>query len=195
MRSSAFFQRSLDLLPPQIPYIKVTTRYVCHLSDVEWTRAVTENQYCDPSQFPRHTEVNISLMFNGIAYPVSPYDFNLGSVSLHSDCIGAVFSLDAAPSTTSPLSAAVDDPISNSTSVDPDWIVGDSFLKNVYTVFRYENPRAVGFAQLSSAALDLSNTQGAAFMTQAAAGSSAREIGTLAVTAALIVTVASTLYA
>jgi cathepsin D len=31
----------------------------------------------------------------------------------------------------------------------PSWIVGDTFLKNVYTVFQ-ANPPAVGFAQLAS---------------------------------------------
>jgi hypothetical protein len=36
------------------------------------------------------------------------------------------------------------------------WIVGASFLKNVYSVFRY-NPLAIGFAQLSGSAQSVSN--------------------------------------
>jgi cathepsin D len=31
----------------------------------------------------------------------------------------------------------------------PTWIIGDTFLKNVYSVFR-ANPAAIGFAQLAS---------------------------------------------
>lgn len=36
------------------------------------------------------------------------------------------------------------------------WIVGASFLKNVYSVFRYE-PFAIGFAQLADTAQTVSN--------------------------------------
>jgi hypothetical protein len=36
------------------------------------------------------------------------------------------------------------------------WIVGASFLKNVYSVFRYE-PFAIGFAQLADGAQNVSN--------------------------------------
>jgi cathepsin D len=43
---------------------------------------------------------------------------------------------------------------SNSNSVGPAWIVGDTFLKNVYTVFR-ANPASVGFAALASDAQQL----------------------------------------
>ena len=37
-----------------------------------------------------------------------------------------------------------------------DWIVGASFLKNVYSVFRY-NPTAIGFAALADNAQSVSN--------------------------------------
>ncbi|KDN49658.1 hypothetical protein RSAG8_01723, partial [Rhizoctonia solani AG-8 WAC10335] len=33
----------------------------------------------------------------------------------------------------------------------PQWVVGDAFLKNVYSIYRYEPP-SIGFAQLSAAA-------------------------------------------
>lgn len=53
-------------------------------------------------------------------------------------CTGAFFEMDL--SSQSPIS----------------WIVGASFLKNVYSVFRY-NPLAIGFAQLSGTAQTVSN--------------------------------------
>lgn len=58
-------------------------------------------------------------------------------------CLGAIFSL-----------AAPDAPVDGSPA-PPAYIIGDTFLKNVYSVFRYSNPRAVGFAELSTAAREL----------------------------------------
>ncbi|KAE9406293.1 acid protease [Gymnopus androsaceus JB14] len=43
----------------------------------------------------------------------------------------------------------------------PAWIVGDTFLKNVYSVFRY-TPPSVGFAQLSATALAMNGVNSAA---------------------------------
>lgn len=63
-------------------------------------------------------------------------------------CLGAFFSLEAGSTTVE--GADPDD--------GPAWIVGDTFLKNVYSIFRYENPRAVGFARLSNVAKGMSNT-------------------------------------
>jgi hypothetical protein len=31
----------------------------------------------------------------------------------------------------------------------PDWVIGDAFLKNVYSVFRFSPGPSVGFAQLA----------------------------------------------
>src|ERR1700722_2904886 len=44
-------------------------------------------------------------------------------------------------------------------SSPPKCIVGDTFLKNVYSVFRFQPP-AVGFAQLSSLALGMNDADG-----------------------------------
>jgi cathepsin D len=49
-----------------------------------------------------------------------------------SQCLGSIFTFT-----------------STSNSISPAWIVGDTFLKNVYTVFR-ANPPSVGFAALAS---------------------------------------------
>ena len=64
---------------------------------------------------------------------------NFGPISNGSSiCAGAIFDL----STGSNISEG---------GGNPNWIVGDTFLKNVYSVFRSQ-PAAIGFAELSKAA-------------------------------------------
>lgn len=82
--------------------------------------------------YPCDTEVSVSIAFGGSSWSISSADFELAQLS-RSQCLGAFFELDM------------------SGSSSPSWIVGDTFLKNVYSVFRYE-PAAVGFANLSSTA-------------------------------------------
>ncbi|KIJ20610.1 hypothetical protein PAXINDRAFT_106243 [Paxillus involutus ATCC 200175] len=89
--------------------------------------------------YPCTTPVNVSISFGGPSWPVSPADFQLTKVS-SSQCIGAFFELETGSSA-------------------PDWIVGDTFLKNVYSVFRY-NPPSVGFAALSETALGMNGVNG-----------------------------------
>ena len=62
-------------------------------------------------------------------------------------CLGAFFSLEEGSTTVEGANP----------SDGPAWIIGDTFLKNVYSIFRYDNPRAVGFAQLSEIAKGLSD--------------------------------------
>jgi len=83
-------------------------------------------------QYPCSTTVNVALSFGGRTWSISQDDFKLQQLS-NSQCLGAIFTF--APST--------------SNSIGPAWIVGDTFLKNVYTVFR-ANPASVGFADLAS---------------------------------------------
>ncbi|KAI5124252.1 hypothetical protein M0805_005101 [Coniferiporia weirii] len=82
--------------------------------------------------YPCSTEVTVSMAFGGSSWSISPEDFQLTQLS-ESECLGAFFDLDVGGSST------------------PSWIVGDTFLKNVYSVFRYDPP-SVGFANLSSVA-------------------------------------------
>lgn len=83
-------------------------------------------------EYPCSTVVNFSLGFGGKVYSVSDDDFNLGQTYAGSSmCVGALFTVST--SSQSPIN----------------WIVGASFLKNVYTSFRY-NPSAIGFAQLAT---------------------------------------------
>ncbi|KAF7300915.1 Aspartic peptidase A1 [Mycena kentingensis (nom. inval.)] len=100
--------------------------------------------------FPCAAPPLISLSFGGVAWPISTADINYGRLTDHglSDptgtlCLGTIFALFTAPG---------DNFFSNKTTAGerPSWIIGDSFLKNVYTVFRQEPP-AVGFARLPGA--------------------------------------------
>ena len=79
------------------------------------------------------------MQYGGLSYEISSADMNLGRFSTQSDmCTGAFFQMDM--SSQSPIS----------------WIVGASFLKNVYSVYRYE-PTAIGFAALSGQSSTVSN--------------------------------------
>ncbi|TBU30161.1 aspartic peptidase domain-containing protein [Dichomitus squalens] len=94
--------------------------------------------------YPCSTDVTVALRFgsSSISWPVSNADFLLMQVS-ESTCVGGFFALD-----TSGTSA-------------PPWIVGDTFLKNVYSVFRAD-PASVGFATLSSTATAMNGASGSA---------------------------------
>ncbi|KAJ3545989.1 hypothetical protein NM688_g5560 [Phlebia brevispora] len=88
--------------------------------------------------YPCGTEANVSLTFGNStrAWPISVADLKLAELN-DGSCIGAFFMLSNSTSSTS-----------------PSWIVGDTFLKNVYSVFRAKPP-SVGFAQLSDFALSM----------------------------------------
>jgi len=79
--------------------------------------------------YPCSTTVSLSISFGGRTWPVSSEDFILARTT-GNQCLGAVFEYSGASS-------------------GPAWIVGDTFLKNVYSVFR-ANPASVGFATLAA---------------------------------------------
>jgi len=84
--------------------------------------------------YPCGSTVNVSLSFGGgTSWQINPADFMLVQITAD-ECLGAFFALDA--------------------TGGPSWIIGDTFLKNVYSVFQF-NPPSVGFAPLSTAALQL----------------------------------------
>ncbi|KAL5531684.1 hypothetical protein ACEPAG_4561 [Sanghuangporus baumii] len=83
--------------------------------------------------YPCSESVTVDVAFGGRTWSISPSDFMLAQLS-QSQCLGAFFELDM-----------------GSGSSAPSWIVGDTFLKNVYSVFRY-NPPSIGFANLSTTA-------------------------------------------
>ncbi|KAF8745837.1 peptidase A1 family, partial [Rhizoctonia solani] len=85
--------------------------------------------------FPCNQVVSITLNFGGRTWPIEPTDLILATTN-PSVCVGAIFEVSM---------GGLGNPDV------PQWIVGDAFLKNVYSVFRYQPP-SVGFAQLSAAA-------------------------------------------
>ncbi|MBW0559148.1 hypothetical protein O181_098863, partial [Austropuccinia psidii MF-1] len=84
--------------------------------------------------YPCNSTVNVTLKFGGKNYNMTPDDFNLGPFGTNGRCLGSVFELELSGASKSLIS----------------WVIGDSFLKNVLSVYRYFPP-AVGFAKLSNA--------------------------------------------
>lgn len=82
--------------------------------------------------YPCSTTVNVALSFGGQSWSISPDDFKLTELS-NNQCLGGFFELSSTQSGSSEVT----------------WIVGDTFLKNVYSVFR-ANPASVGFAALAA---------------------------------------------
>ncbi|KAH7926411.1 acid protease [Leucogyrophana mollusca] len=84
--------------------------------------------------YPCNADVVVEISFGGPSWSISPADFQFTATGPSStDCYGAFYEIPTAEGS-------------------PPWIVGDTFLKNVYSVFRYDPP-SVGFAALSETAL------------------------------------------
>ncbi|KAK0557926.1 hypothetical protein OC846_000221 [Tilletia horrida] len=79
--------------------------------------------------YPCTTSVKLALTFDGSTYNINPEDFNFGSAG-QGYCVGSLFEEDLG---------------ANAPSV----IAGDTFLKNVFSAYRY-NPPSVGFAALKN---------------------------------------------
>lgn len=76
--------------------------------------------------FPCDNVPEVSFSFGGKEWPMSSDNLNLGAVSAgSSQCVGSIVGLDVGVSA---------------------WIIGDAFLKDVYTTFDFEENR-VGFAE------------------------------------------------
>ncbi|CAE6351077.1 unnamed protein product [Rhizoctonia solani] len=98
-----------------------------------WWSKVPGSGYCLPRDcgapgyftFPCANSPKVTFNFGGREFPVAAEDFNVGTLSRNSSiCVGAVAILDTPDNT---------------------WVVGDAFMKNVYTVFDASESR-VGFA-------------------------------------------------
>ena len=80
--------------------------------------------------FPCNTPPQVAFNWGGEDWAISPENINLGQSAPGSDqCIGAIAAQDLG------LGKDV-------------WLLGDSFMKNVYTAFSFDNS-SVGFAQLA----------------------------------------------
>ncbi|KAJ7782498.1 acid protease [Mycena maculata] len=106
-------------------------------------------------EFPCSTTVSVSMSFGGEVWPIDPTDLNIGEGTSPSSCLGGIFDLTQGSDITASPGT-------------PTWVVGDTFMKNVYTVFQ-ESPLQIGFAQLSDAAGGGSGTPGEAAATNSAA--------------------------
>ncbi|KAF8999685.1 aspartic peptidase domain-containing protein, partial [Cyathus striatus] len=76
---------------------------------------------------PCNGTVHVSLTFGSKSWSISPLDFNAGPY-FGAQCLSAFYEIE--------------------THGKMSWVIGDTFLKNVYSVFRY-SPPSVGFAELS----------------------------------------------
>jgi len=95
--------------------------------------------------FPCSTDVQVKLSFGGKTWPISTADMNLGESGIGNQCVGGIFDLSLGSDAGG--------------AGNPSWIIGDTFLKNVYSVFS-SNPAQIGFAELSNAAGGSSGTPG-----------------------------------
>ncbi|ORX38818.1 aspartic peptidase domain-containing protein [Kockovaella imperatae] len=87
-------------------------------------------------EYPCATSIDFTLTIGGFTINITDADFNLGRYSSDDTmCTGAAF-IQKLPS-----------------NAPVQWIIGDTVLKNAYTVFRY-SPPAVGFASLASGLSD-----------------------------------------
>jgi cathepsin D len=105
--------------------------------------------------YPCSSNLNIELQFGNQSWQMNTEDFNLGPYPYtNSDtCLGALFDIS----------------LGSSQYGVPQWIVGDSFLKNVFSVF--DGSGRVGFASLKgSSAQTVSVTANAVPTTTGASG-------------------------
>ncbi|GAA5923912.1 pepsin-like aspartic protease [Sporobolomyces koalae] len=104
-------------------------------AQVEGAQAAT-GPYTGYYSYPCEHNVSVALTFGGTAYNMSASDFNLGP-----------FGIDASTNRSTCLGAFFDLSFGSSSRVS--WVIGASFLKNVYSVYR-ASPPSVGFATLSN---------------------------------------------
>jgi cathepsin D len=91
--------------------------------------------------YPCSSTINLSFTFGGQAYAVNAQDFNSGNVDTQGRyCLGSVFGIDTG-------------------GAAPPYIIGDAFLKNWFSVYRYDPP-SVGFAQLKGSGAQTVSTSG-----------------------------------
>ena len=122
----------LDSLYSQVPGAAQGSSFSRSLADYYLVRKYTfEPTVCshlvvtsEPSSL-RHSTV-VSLTFGGVSYQISPKDFIVDQTST-AYCLAVFFVLELNSGSS---------PIPGQSSSNPTWVVGDSFLKNVYTAFR-----------------------------------------------------------
>lgn len=132
-----------------------TTAAAALYSKIQGSRPLGLTGYQGYFEYPCSQIIDVSLTFNGITYSITNGDFNLGQFTNNAQyCTGAVYGQDLGSS--SPIS----------------WIVGATFLKNVYSVFRY-NPPGIGFAALASSPNQVATATGSLASATGAAATAA----------------------
>jgi hypothetical protein len=111
-------------------------------------------------EYPCSTVITSSIQFGSLSYSIQNGDFNLGQFTNDNTfCTGAFFAQDLSPR--SPIQ----------------WIVGATFLKNVYSVFRF-NPSSIGFAALASNASTVTSGTASVVTVKATSSPTAKSSGT-----------------
>ncbi|KZV73513.1 acid protease [Peniophora sp. CONT] len=118
--------------------------------------------------FPCDTDLSVTLSFGGKQWPIKSEDINFGSIG-QGYCQGAIFDVTQGAATNQNT---------------PSWIVGDTFLKNVYSVFRASPGPAVGFAELSGSAS--AGTPGGSSNTNSNTGNTSGAVGRKGVSAVMM---------
>lgn len=105
-------------------------------------------------QFPCSSTINATLTFGNQQYTLNSTDFSVSEVDSSGEyCMGSFFSVGSV-----------------STSSELQWIVGDAFLKSVYSVFSDGDTARVGFATLADGLGSGSSTSTTVAQTKQASG-------------------------
>ncbi|KAJ9122273.1 hypothetical protein QFC22_001693 [Naganishia vaughanmartiniae] len=100
-------------------------------SAIPGSQAMT-GSYAGYYEYPCSTKISLKMTFGTFTVEITEADFNIGSFGVDGTmCIGGIYVQS----------------LSSTSAIQ--WIVGDTMLKNVYSVYRY-SPAAVGFAKLAS---------------------------------------------
>ncbi|EST04786.1 Aspartic peptidase [Kalmanozyma brasiliensis GHG001] len=131
--------------------------------------------------FPCSSSVDATLTFNGMQYTIPDSDFIAGTLdNSGSQCLGAFFGLGSTVQT------------------DLQWIVGDAFLKNVYSVFTTNGNNgnaAVGFASLANGLNSGTNSKSVGTSSNTSSSPAARSFGSAGVGAVALAVAVSALAA
>lgn len=99
--------------------------------------------------YPCATKAIPSIVFDGIPYTINPLDFSLGVISLEFAQLLGGNALNSLVSTLATGSVFCLASIAG-TDIKPAenlYVVGDSFLKNWYSIYNYDEPASVRFAK------------------------------------------------
>ncbi|KAL7408890.1 aspartic peptidase domain-containing protein [Mrakia frigida] len=131
---------------------------------IDGSEAVTASGYSGYYQYPCSSTPSVAINFGGISYTISSTDFNIGRLTSGSSmCLGGIYGND----------------LGDASSIS--WIVGSTFLKNVYSIYKYSGTTTgsqVGFAALADGSTVTSGTADNSTTTTSSPGTSGTGSGT-----------------